>query len=508
MTFAAAPRPPAAARVLVASAPPPPRPQTAISGKRVLIAVGDAALRGKVAKLLQALSVEVVEAADGADARAALDAQFNRHQPVDLVLCAANLARLDSVGLMRAMLGNQHFAKLPVAMFYSANESAKVKQLRPALFAAFLLPLDFPAFLTALLKQAAAPVASAEQKTADAHAARTPLNFPYLFGGFPRPRNYALRATYYRCPFCECTFTAPRLIDRSLREDPNDFMGIGIYNEALERDFLHNILVEALLCPQCLYTADRGGMRRSNLQGNSTLSEVEQLKDKEWSLPFFEVNPRLQEKFAAQAAERLKAARGATEKGEGLFKINDADPQIPRLPTDALLAYDLAIQCANDILPSQLRGQAQARLRQKIAAYWLKQHHIYGLMIKAAEAKPAEKSQLAALRAGQRDKLQAAFAAINEVNDVEFDVVEEIVYCQTRRFFIADMLLATASDDATAPLRTARKKAFGEMKQTMSRMRREKPEALKVVERFLFTLENRMLDIEKEEKAKTVGNEP
>ena len=180
-------------------------------------------------------------------------------------------------------------------------------------------------------------------------------------------------------------------------------MGVGLYSRGMDRDFLEYILIEIFSCPECLYTFDRSGFLASSVNGESPLPEVEQLPEKDWKPVFFSVNTRLQDTMAKTTPDRLEILSKASRDGHGLFAIHEADPAIPRLPQDSLIACELAQICAKTILSGQQKGEEQARLNQKISGFYLKQYYIHGILAKnAAGAALAREQQAQGQRCSRR----------------------------------------------------------------------------------------------------------
>lgn len=474
------------------------------AGQRLVIAGEVTPERLALAEKLRAMSAEVVEVSSGVDLLNILAQYHRRKRALNCIITTIAMPRMDGVAALRSIRENPLFTELPVIMLHTADEERKLHECRClGIDAYFELPdvenkvIDQLTQMVNFVKER--QVREVEKKTKqkiDEHPALSPLDFPYEFGGFPRPKNYALRLSYYRCPLCNATFLSPRLINRALKADQNDFMGIGLYTDGMERDFLEYLLVECLVCPVCLYAADKSGFLRIWTNAETTLTEAKAIDEKEWTPVYFSVNARLQEKLKETLPERLALAKTASREGTGLFVLDEEDPKIPRKPEDALIALDMAIKSAEQILPAQQRGEEKARLNQKISGYYLRQYQVYNILIKKYTG---DKAKVNPLKQNQGKVLLAAMGTINSVNDVEFNVIEECLYCQTRRFFLADLLCqASATEEQKEKLAQLRKRALGAMRATLTRARQEKSENVKTIERFLLPLENRLIDLENE----------
>lgn len=470
-------------------------------GERVLIADDDSQFSAQLEHVLWQLGAQIIDVDNGADAlRTVISYTFHHRTPIDCLVIRASLPCMDGVSVIRNLRENGLLDNLTVIVTWKPEEQAKLAKCRE-----FGIDADVP--LPATMEDVARPLVrltleararGGVRARATGHAPCSGLCFPFLFRGLPRPRNYALRPSFYRCPFCETTFTAPRLVTRALQPAADDYMGVGLYSRGMDRDYLEYLLIECFSCPECLFTFDRFGFFASSVNGETPLADVEQLPEKEWRPPFFSVNTRLQDTVKNATGERLAVLSKASDGGHGLFAIHEADPAIPRLPEDALISYDLARMSAETILPAQQKGEEQARLYHKISGFYIKQYYVHGLL-----AKNAKGPQAARERQAQGQALLAALAAVNQVRDVEFNVLEECLYCQTRRFFIADLLCASAAnDEQKETLAALRKRSFGAMKGTLIRVRQAKDKlGVNTVERFMQPLENRMLELENEGKA-------
>ena len=477
-------------------------PQRQLVGERVLLAVDDSQFSAQLSQSLWQLGAQIIDADNGADAlRTVVNYAFHHRTPIGSLVVTLSLPRLNGLSVLRNLHANGLLNGLTVIVVWKPEEQAMLAKCREFAIAGDVAhstpPGDVARLLSRLAGESRARAASQKYSRSVGHAPCSGLCFPFLFGGLPRQRSYALRPSFYRCPFCGTTFTAPRLVTRALQPAADDYMGVGLYSRGMDRDYLEYLLIECFSCPDCLFTFDRSGFFASSVNGESPLTEVEQLPDKEWRAPFFSVNSRLQDTVAKTIPERLATLSKASLDGHGLFAIHEGDPAVPRLPGDALIAYDLARMSAETILPAQQKGEEQARLYHKISGFHIKQYYVHGMLAKSATG-----AQAASERQAQGQALLAALAAVNQVRDVEFNVLEECLYCQTRRFFIADLLCASAAnDEQKTMLANLRKRAFSAMKGTLIRVRQAKDKlGINTVERFMQPLENRMLELENESK--------
>lgn len=96
--------------------------------KRILIVDDSTSVRQVQNLVLGGAGYEVVEAVDGREALAKLDAG----RPVHLVLTDLNMPRLDGLGLVRAVRGNAHHRLTPVVMVTTEFDEARKQEGRAA----------------------------------------------------------------------------------------------------------------------------------------------------------------------------------------------------------------------------------------------------------------------------------------------------------------------------------------------------------------------------------------
>jgi hypothetical protein len=309
-----------------------------------------------------------------------------------------------------------------------------------------------------------------------------------------RPR-FALRRTYYRCPFCRTTFTAPRLIDRAMRPDPDDRLLLGLYRDPFERDYLNNFLIDTVVCPGCCYAGDRFGFHMNTRAGSQPFEQVTQIPDADWPSAFFEVNPSAEQAILGGREARLKLCRKADGEGRALFAIDADSPNLPRAYSDALVAFDLALASLATIRDCY-QEEVGARLQHRQALFLMRKAHLLGLI---AASDPAD-SPNADARIKAR---QEAFIKLHETVDVEFRDLPERLVCMTRRFWLADLLTQHARDEQEfGKFHEYRRRTLSAMKMLRLEQVNNKTGEVKRVERFMTPLEIRMEDVEREARAK------
>lgn len=477
------------------------REQEALTRKRVLLVEDDVRIRSVISLVLTKLGAFVHPAGDGVEAVELLQKQLRKREPIEYVITDLMLPRMNGVAFLRYIRDHQTFHALPVIVASGNTEERDLHECRCLGIDDFIpKPVTINRLVAALVKS----VNSRNEKLIEendlltpAPSAFSPLGYPYEFVGFPMPKNYPLRAAYYRCPFCETTFTAPRLCNRALKPDNNDRLAIGLYTAGLEKDFIEYPLVDVIVCPECLYASDRIGFNRIWTRGEGSRAEVAAIPIQKWEPVYFQVVPRIRTYMAGGMVKRQEIVSRAGEGGRALFELAAGDETIPRHPSDALVAFDLAALCAQ-ALSAAYRGEPQARLRHKLAGYKLKAFYVVRLL-----AGPKPDPQTAALLRQKRLRLMfEAMQALLAVNDIDFNVLDERLFCLTRRFFLADMLIPHIQNrDEALRLVKVRKRCFADMRQLLVRARQAKSAETKTIERFLLPLDNRMYEIQKKEEA-------
>lgn len=476
------------------------REQQALSGLRVLLVEDDAKIRSVIAMVLRRIGSEVFQAGDGVEAFEIIQRHHRAKTPMEYVVTDLMMPRMNGIGLLRLIRDNIHFGDMPVAIVSGLNEERERTECEALGIDGFIpKPLKVASLVNHLVD--AIHERQDELKRREDSQTYFPdeseLGFPYRFKGFIRTKTYPLAPSYYRCPFCEATFIAPRLVNRAMRPDYSDKLGIGIYREGFERDYVEYPLIEALVCPKCLYTSDKIGFYKTIPAVPTELFEIAKMPTKEWEPIFFDLTERLQHDFRSQLQARVAIAKGASDHGKSLFKLSQIDPTIPRSHSDALVALDLAIN-STEFLKGQLAGETDVRLRHKTASYMLKKFYIYGLMSKKSGK---DKDKLAYFRNMRISSMEDALRSLMDINDVEFNVLEERLYCLTRRFFLSDMLaLISRVDTEIIRFAKIRKDAIGAMKAVLIRARQAKSAEIKTIERFLIPLETRMYEISNKSK--------
>ncbi len=471
-----------------------------LSGKRILIAEDDAQIRTIVANVLTRLKAIAVTAVDGVDGIEVLQNQQRKKEPFDLAMLDLMMPRMNGLGLLRYIRDNIHFNHLPVIIFSGADEERELHECRCLGIDDFIpKPLNMSNIIKAItnsIRSRHSKSQAVEYFEEEHKAILSSYGFPLEFGGFPMPKQYALRPSYFRCPFCETTFTAPRLTNRALKPDYNDRLAIGLYRDGLEKSYIEYPLTEMVICPECFYASDRIGFMRIWTKRPSNITQVQQIPAKEWEKVFFPVSAKIRKDMKIQEVKRHELVQKASGHGMGLFRLATTTEVYPREPEDALISLDLAVSCARS-LQKYFMGEASSRLVHKSAGYLLKKFYIYGLMAKM----PKYKDKIKTLKQMRIKTMFEAMQALIQVNDIDFNVLEERLYCITRRFFLSDMLLPfIASKDEKENMVKLRKKCVGEMKMALVKARQAKSPEVKTIERFLLPIENRYLDIAKEEK--------
>ncbi len=322
---------------------------------------------------------------------------------------------------------------------------------------------------------------------------KSSLGYPCVFEGFPRPKTYALRPGYYKCPFCETTFVATRLVNRALRPKGTDPLFLGLYDGPQDKAFLEFLTIEVIICPSCLYAADKNGFHMLSKSSPRNFDKLSSIPEDVWEPVFMESNPWVQKKITGVTDERKEMVQTASEGGNGLFGLSQTDARYPRQADDTVISWELAIKCA-ELLIQEYQEETEARLQHKVAGYLLKLGSFYERM------KEMNTDKTVKFCDGKRLELMyAALKKLLAIRDIEFRVTQERLVCLSRRFFLADELIEHL--DAGAPqeaLKMHRKKAMADMRQMLIKDRNENEgKDQTVIERYMEPLENRLYDLEK-----------
>ncbi len=483
-----------------------------LNGRRILVAEDNAQTRQFFGSTLTKLGAQVQVAEDGAQALELTAEVLRAGSPFELVMLDLMMPRMNGLTFLQKVREQPATANLPVVVMSAVGDARVIEECRRLGISGYLTK---PSSL-GLIRDALRPVFAAAPESAPAPAAEddpaedefptvSPLGYPFVYGGFPREKSYALRPACFRCPFDETTFTAPRLVDRALKPAAEDRYSLGLYTEGQEKEFLEYSLVEMISCPTCLYTSDRTGFHRPKRANLGDLEAMRQLPDADWEPVFFELNRRMQDLMLRQTPARQEVARHASDDGQGLFRLSEADPRLPRSFTDALIALNLAAVSAETML-GFYREETEARVRQKLAGFLLKLAHCYEVMAQIQRGGKGE----SVCREKRHRALREALRLLQSISDIEFRVLTERLYCFARRFHLADELFGLAdTDEEREALRRYRKQVVGEGKQVLMQIRGDKDPAkakerernLNLIERFLEPLENRLYELEKAEKA-------
>ena len=485
--------------------------KSALTGVRVLVVDADGATRRDVATLFKKVAAEVSDVADGGQAVYALHQAHECGVPIELVMLELTLPRFSGMEVLALIRKDSAFRGIAVVVLTAVKEKRALQRCARLGAAAVLLKPPMPQqILDAAVAALATSGEAAEDKTPGAEVPRavapaerngsalSVLGLPLRFEGFPDDEPCALRPGYLRCPFCGTIFTAPRLVYRALRADPNDCCAIGLYRGPLEKPFLEYVLVEMIVCPGCLYTHDRGGFHRFARSGKLSFEQVRNAPGDRWERSFLPIRAPLQKAVAAQTDRRLNSAQAAGNNGRALFRLSRDDPTIPRTYADALIAFDLALDCAATMV-SFCRAEIAARVQHKAVAFLLKRSHCQRLLAERHLGTAAEAAWNEKRRAG----LHEAFEMVMTIQTVEFRILEERLVCLARRFCLADELLEHAQDDDTRQtLEAHRDQAWADLK-TIHDEQRESHDgrSVDVARHFLDPLASRRHEVRRNRRS-------
>jgi chemosensory pili system protein ChpA (sensor histidine kinase/response regulator) len=94
---------------------------------RILVVEDTQIVREPLSRLLQNEGFNVITAADGSEAMAALN---DTASPIDLVLLDVLMPRMDGVAFLTAMRGDARFRELPVIGLTGVSDSGRLARLR------------------------------------------------------------------------------------------------------------------------------------------------------------------------------------------------------------------------------------------------------------------------------------------------------------------------------------------------------------------------------------------
>ena len=483
------------------------RAKATLTGVRVLVVDADAAARQAAVTAFQKAGAAVRVATDGGQAVLALYQAHETDEPIQLVVLSLNLPRLAGADVLELIRKDSALAPTGVIVATGVQDKPLLQRCAALGVAAVLVKPVMPqqildAAVNAIAQSDASVAAEAPSTVAvepepgidPVTSTLSARDWPLQFGGFPESPAYALRLSYLRCRFCQTIFTAPRLVNRALQADPDDHCAIGLYKGPLDKDFLEFLLIEMIVCPGCLFTQDRVGFDRFSRFGKLDFAQVAHASEDNWEAGVPAISGALAQGIAARGDHRRKMAQQAGDGGQALFQLSQADPTIPRAHRDALVSYDLALDCIAAML-KRCDGETAARVRLKGVGFMLKRRHcrLQWAAYDPGSVGPAD------LARQQIEELRQAFALLQSIKAVEFRVLEERLIHLTRGFFLADELLEHAADDkARAALKAQRQRAWTQLRSVSLEQQRARNErGANTARRFLDTLDRRMQQIAK-----------
>ena len=482
------------------------RAKSSLAGARVLVVDAGATTRREMATIFKKVAAQVRDVADGGQAVYALHQAHESGEPIQLVVMDLALPRLAGVDVLELIRKDSVFASIAVIVLAAAKD-VQGQQRCAGLDAAVLVKPQMPQQILDAAVAALAVPAEAEQAeaagddssqeltaTAGGAAGLSSLGLPLRFGGFAERGVCAVRPGYLRCPFCKTIFTAPRLVDRALREDPEDRCAVGLYKGPLDKPFMEYLLVETVVCPGCVFAHDRTGFDRFAGGSKLDFEQVAAASESKWEGSFIPIGVTLRKALAEQTDRRLKTARQAGDNGLALFRLSLDDPTIPRSHADALVSFDLALDCVAAMV-KYCTEEAAARVRQKGVGFLLKRAHCHHLLAESKKGTDAE----ATWRAQSIAEKRKAFALLATIKAVEFRVLEERLVYLARTFFLADELLEhTADDNTRETLEAHRKQAWMGMRAAqLEQQKARNGRGTSTVRRFLDPVDSRMYTIRK-----------
>jgi two-component system, chemotaxis family, chemotaxis protein CheY len=117
-------------------------------GKRIMTVDDSASVRQMVSFTLKDAGYEVVEAVDGKDAFAKIQAS-----PANMVITDLNMPNLDGIGLIRTLRGHPSFKFTPIIMLTTESQDSKKQEGKAAGATGWIVKPFKPEQLLAVVKK-------------------------------------------------------------------------------------------------------------------------------------------------------------------------------------------------------------------------------------------------------------------------------------------------------------------------------------------------------------------
>ncbi len=417
-----------------------------IKNKRIVIADADTQSRNLLSLVLRKLGASVEEYNNGKDTYEILqDNTYRKKEDISLLLMGIQMPQMNGINLLRLIRDHTLISELPVYVLYNANEDRELHECsclgisgniaKPINVVEAVNSISNTLYKLELKKKQDEP----EDKPADTIKLKgeyTELGFPIEFQNIPSRENYPLTTSFYRCPFCEQTLSAPRLKDNSLIPDESDQLLIGLYTTGkTDYEQVNPILIEIISCPNCLWTADREGFMRIWNRDNARINDIIKIPKIRWQFPVFTLTPKLKSDFNLFLRKRMEYMHKVNNLGEGLFTISKVDRKFPRSFQDCLISIDLAIYC-NEFILSNSEGKTHSIIAYKAARYQMQKQYIINMLLERTRDKKIKKELLTSRIA----TIIKAMDLLLTVNNPDLPSINDRCNFYRQKYFLAHML--------------------------------------------------------------------
>ncbi len=419
----------------------PSNEQTDIQDKRILIADADIQSRNLLALVLRKLGAAVEEIGNGKEAYELLqDKTYRKKDEIDLLIMGINMPQMDGINLLRMLRDHNLLKELPVFVMHYSNEDKELHECRCLGISDNIpKPVNVVDAISAIANTFARIKKAKKEDLPTQPSSTTEYTesgFPVEYQNIATRDTYPLKTSFYRCPFCDQTFTAPKIKEKSLDPDPTDQLLIGLYSPG-SADFEHVVpfLVDVICCPSCLWTADREGFLRIWNRDTAKIHEITKVPKNRWEFPAFNLTPKLKNDFTLFLRKRLEYVHKISDLGEALFSISKIDRKFPRNFADAQISIDLALFC-NEFVIKNSDTRTRSILRHKGAEYYIKKQHIASMMIERIRKKEDKKTLLAS----RIEAIIKAMELMLQVDEIDLPTLQHRCKYLRQKYFLAHML--------------------------------------------------------------------
>ncbi len=417
--------------------------QKALQNKRILIVDADVKSRNVLALILRKLGATVEELSNGKDAYEFLqETTYRKKDEIALMLMGISMPQMSGINLLRMIRDHNLLKELPVFVMHSAHEDRELHECRClGVTADIAKPVNIAEAVSTIAEKISKLKKLKKNKKETTPTLTKWINysdsgFPIEYQNIATRDSYPLRASFYRCPFCDMTFTAPKLKEKSLDPDLSDQLAIGLYSAGTaEYEHVVPLLIDVICCPDCLWAADREGFLRIWNRDNAKLHEIEKVPSNRWEYPIFSITPKLRNEFTLFKRKRLDYVQKIKDLGEALFTISKVDRKFPRSFSDTQISIDLALYC-NEFVMKNSNQSNHSILCHKGAEYYFKKQYISGMMLERLRKQDDKKT----LFASRLNSIIKSMELLLKVVDTELPNLQRRCLFLRQKFFLANML--------------------------------------------------------------------